>query len=151
MRIVLALLVSLSSLAIVNSALACSCVEPLPPRDALEVADSVYSGRVLEIVELDEGLDGYMYAYEMELFASWKGIAEERLILKTTDPAMCGVSLQVGVSYLVYADRTNEVLDANNCSRTQALKDADEDLEELGKPTVVAAEVQNFGAVKAKY
>lgn len=113
---------------------ACSCMAEDVPT-AFQRSDAVFEGRVIEV---DRGDDpSAPVRVTMEVVQHWKGIEEERVIVQTAaDSAMCGVAFEPETSWLVYATREGDALNASLCSRTARIEDAAEDLAELGAGVV---------------
>lgn len=113
-----------------RAASACTCLPPKPPREALELATAVFSGKVVS-QRLDDSGD-VRIRFEVErVFKS----AVDPVVELATAPsaAACGRSFSSGQSYLVYATGTPDgPLRDHACSRTQALLEAGPDLAALG-------------------
>jgi hypothetical protein len=129
-------------------ALACSCMEFPPPVEAMGQADAVFTGRVLSAVPI-ESTNGYVYT--MRVHAVWKGAAIVEVRVETDEPAMCGVWLQPGETYLVYAGEHQGMLSTGNCTRTREISFAGEDLAELGSPLAVEGMTLSVGMFKVRY
>lgn len=117
---------------IVNSALACSCAPPGPPKESLDQSTAVFSGKVTAVEK--EGPFGLIVTFAVD--SAWKGVAEKTIKVGTaSNDAMCGYSFEKGKSYLVYASVAPgaKKLQTNICSRTRSLDDAKEDLAALGE------------------
>ncbi len=121
-------------------AYACSCAPPPPPKESLEAASAVFSGKVLKIEDAGE----FERAVTLEVKSIWKGVAAKTVTIRTaSDGAICGYSFVKGKSYLVYAreikqgegDEAEKLLTTNICSRTTPLEAAEEDLKALGAGT----------------
>jgi hypothetical protein len=120
-------------------ALACTCAPNESVSEALEDADAVFIGRVLQVT------DGSGYSpLEMTLVAerAWKGIDAARVTAWTeSTPGTCGRFLEPGKRYLIYAWRDAEYtmpgpghggLWVSLCSRTVLADHAAADLAQLG-------------------
>jgi hypothetical protein len=124
---------------------------PPPPLEALEEADAVFSARCLTAVPI-EHTNGYTHTYTLRVLAVWKGEGDAIITIRTSDPAMCGIWLNPGEEYLIYAYEWEGVLESNNCSRTKMLEFAAEDLAELGEPNIVVGNREpSWGTIKARY
>ena len=107
----------------------CSCLEPLPPEDAYLEADVVFSGEGVNIV-LDDS--GYYYVVSFQLVHLWKGeVSNDVIIFTESEGSMCGYDFQINQEYLVYAYSYDWGVYTNNCTRTNVLENALEDLEFL--------------------
>jgi hypothetical protein len=114
-----------------RSALACSCVQA-PPETAFAEHDAVFEGRVAQLSTQGDAL-----VATFEVVQHWKGIEHESAIVRTpSSSAACGVSFEVGTSWLVYADREGGLLTTGLCSRTRRIEDAEEDVAALGAGVV---------------
>lgn len=117
---------------------ACSCVMPPPPEEALNSADAVFSGEVVDIVDNKGMLNGNGVTVYFEVDESWKGINKSEVSVTTGyNDGDCGFPFEVGQSYLVYAStgdmyRSN-ALSTTICQRTTNLANATEDLNVLGE------------------
>jgi hypothetical protein len=115
------------------AALACSCLEPPPPRQALEQSTSVFTGRVTEIRPV-QGRGGLaVHRVTLEVTSSWKGVRRRKAVVVTADnSAACGYPFEKGAEYLVYAKKfPGHGLSTNLCTRTARLDEAKDDLREL--------------------
>ena len=121
------------------SGLACSCVPPPPPAEALEASSAVFAGIVLDvedhsIIEPTAVTFGDRVV-TFRVLRYWKGV-DSRIVQVTTSGsgASCGYPFQEGRNYLVYAHGESDLV-VSLCSRTRRLKDAREDLDALGPGT----------------
>ncbi len=117
---------------------ACSCAGPQNPEVALDQADAVFSGKVLEIKK-DNPFGGYSKPNVLiEVTKTWKGVSESQVIIVTGQGGGdCGFDFVIGQKYLVYARHSvlygdEENLTTGMCDRTSAIYKAGEDLELLG-------------------
>jgi len=113
---------------------ACSCAPPPSAAQSLGQAGAVFSGKVLQVkrVKGGNGQDGQVEVV-FAVDASWKG-AERRVmsVFTASNSAACGYGFRRGRTYLVYAAESEGRLATTICSRTKLLRDAQEDLKELG-------------------
>lgn len=137
--VTLAVLVALLWLA-APAALACSCMVPPPPLEALAQVDAVFTA-VAERVERAEVDTGYgmlpRKRVELRLEAVWKGMPEGDSVTVWTGlgGGDCGFAFEEGKSYLVYARRHDDGrLTTGLCDRTRPREGADEELDALGEP-----------------
>lgn len=120
----------------VETGYACSCIAPPPVTQALDQAGAVFSGKVLQVKRVRNNRQGELGNVEV-VFAvntSWKG-AERRVVsvFTASQSAACGYGFRKGMTYLVYANGDAQgKLTTSICSRTKRLKDARDDLGELG-------------------
>lgn len=119
----------------VRSSLACSCAPPQSASQELSRATAVFSGKVLEVKRHKRSAD--LFASVQVLFEVekvWKGIDSKKVgIFTSSQSSACGYGFEEGRTYLVYAHGIAERrLATSICSRTSKLKDAREDLKELG-------------------
>ena len=127
-------------------ALACSCVPPAPPLEALAEADAVFHGRAIRIRWVDSEPFGLAEAeVTFEVYDRWKGPEVETFTLFTEGlGAMCGYPFSIGERYIVYAfGDDGGRFGANICSRTRPY-DAGE-ASTLGTATIVAPVVEAPG------
>lgn len=101
----IALLVGLPSAVSTPRAEACSCSPP-SPLSGLAAADAVFIGKAVANRPGD--------AVEMEVSRIWKGAAETATVIHSYG-ATCGVALQLGREYLIYAFREEEGLTTGMC------------------------------------
>jgi hypothetical protein len=135
------------ALAPLQSAFACSCVQPHPPLVELANHDAVFAGRVVDVV-----VSGQQAVARLEVLACWKGgVAGTVVVTTPASSAACGVGFEPGSEYLVYAT-DSAGLRASLCSRTGGLALAGEDLDALGAPGCVTAVAPGtWGGVKRLY
>ncbi len=117
-----------------EGALACSCMPPPAPPQALAKADAVFFGKAVKVVGQagPHGQGEVTVSFEVERF--WKGNVQKNLDLGTAaHGALCGYAFRQGENYLVYA-YTDPLggLRTTLCSRTRLEADADEDFNALG-------------------
>lgn len=119
-------------LTVIHTANACSCIEPLPPSESLEEAETVFSG-----VVLSKRVRHDTIKVTFKVSCAWKGELKEKITVYTAiQSATCGFSFQRGREYLVYAHKNqffSTKLTTNLCTRTKELSGADEDILELGE------------------
>lgn len=142
-------------------AIACSCAEMPPPKEAVEEADAVFTGEVVEVrvikqwqdIAGDKHLDGGGIVFEDEqigytpvlytrfdVFGVWKGVDSKSVWVRSGYfGASCGYKFKVGGRYLVYGYWSEEdrVLATGYCTRTASLsgKDEPEDIALLPEPS----------------
>jgi hypothetical protein len=117
---------------------ACSCMAPGPPRASLQSAVSVFAGKVTSVKAAEpagrtiSSADPVRVTFEVSRV--WKGAKTPTIVAETArDSASCGVSFSTGEEYLVYADGKSAALQVSLCSRTTLLRNAAQDLRELGE------------------
>jgi hypothetical protein len=122
------------------SAHACRCGPYPSPNDVLGRAEIVFSGKVINILEVQESPEDTEW-HKVNVFkveSVWKGAPQSEIVVATAgNPfSSCDTSFEVGESYLVYAfqsDNYAEPYAFGACSRTTRLEYAEEDLKALGK------------------
>jgi hypothetical protein len=124
----------------------CSCIPPVPPREALGQADAVFAGRVVSVTERREGGPAFPGRPYLEVRIvperRWKGAAGDTVTVATSDnSASCGYAFEQGRDYLVYAGG-EDALRVFICSRTRPLADAAEDVAALGAPATTRIPVR---------
>jgi hypothetical protein len=143
-------LVFVVAFGVVHPALACSCsgVGAGSPdyREALQHADAVFRGTVLQVQDLrlptDPPREGAFHPHRIVTFdadAAWAGPTSRRVFVFTgTGGGDCGFDFKVGRAYVVWATRsdwqTPGELSTGICTFTTALDDASDQLSQLGKP-----------------
>jgi len=151
-------------------AVACSCMQPPPPQEALAQSDHVFEGLVHAVDGTGEGggdaseggagadgssgPDGALPApggsrvrVTFEVVRTWKGADAERFEVRTADnSAACGYPFEPGETYLVYADDGDDGAPTTGlCSRTRPVEAAEQDLDVLGAG-VVPVDIEGEGA-----
>lgn len=116
------------------AAMACSCLPPPAPAQALLKADAVFLGKAVKVTGQagPQGQGEVSVHFEVDRF--WKGAVPRQLDLGTAaHDAHCGYGFRQGETYLVYAyaDPLGG-LRTTLCSRTRLESDADEDFAALG-------------------
>lgn len=137
-----ALLLLLVALAGGGRALACSCATP-SPCEAYSQVDAVFVGTVASYTTRKEYTEweGQRYSFTVqtsslqveEAFTDLNGATE--VLVETTMGSSCGLSLSVGVRYIIYARREDSGRFSTwLCSRTKPAEYAEEDLAYLRSP-----------------
>lgn len=123
---------------------ACSCIMPGTPQEEMVNAEAVFSGKVLEIEEVNYGYD-----VTLEVLEVWKGVDRSIVQVHTgMGGGDCGFNFEEGKEYVVYASSgEGELLEVYICSLTGLL--AESDTESLGDGTVTAesAPEQDFKVI----
>lgn len=117
---------------------ACSCISPPPPEVALDKADAVFSGEVVEITENERIIRGYGNNIHFKVDKVWKGTDASEIVVTTGyGGGDCGISFEKGQQYLVYATLSDmyvkNALSTTICHRTTEISSATEDLNALGE------------------
>ncbi|WP_157272577.1 hypothetical protein [Paenibacillus daejeonensis] len=122
-------------------AMACDCMVPENAGAALEDADAVFTGTVLDIAKQPRRDMGYD-AVILEVDKAWKGVDATQVIVYTSWSS-CMFNFVDGESYLLYAYKSGENLEVSNCGRSVAVNTASaaEDLAMLGEGQVPTIEV----------
>lgn len=131
---VAAAVVTVSTLFLVPSALACTCGPPPPVPVALERAEMVLEAKV---VAGPDAVDAGSVTYTFDVVKAWKGNPGAQVTITTAvHSAACGRSYAKGSSWLLYPYSSDDgVLRDNICSRSAPVDAASADLAELGEPT----------------
>jgi hypothetical protein len=119
----------------------------------VQFSDAIFRG-VVVAVEPETERPGDIYDLSVVVLPSawWKGQAVGSLRLLTpASPALCGVRMDVGHEYLVFAYRYVDTLAADLCTRTHETYEEDPDMSALGPPQTVPASSGSWGRVKALY
>src|SRR5882762_6139665 len=119
------------------------CGSGMTPQEAYARATAVFLGKVLSVTTLYNPatkLSGPTPYHEVKLQVekSWKLIdrQEVTIVTENTVPNTCG-SFSPGDTYLIYADRLNDIFFVSASSRTNRLTNAGEDLKLLGEPRLL--------------
>ncbi len=130
---VLLMMVSLPALS-----LACSCIAPRAPLVELGESDFVFSGVVKDITPFSTEF-GKTHVVKIQVLSKWKGEVYEEVFVQTADnSAACGYPFREGESYLIYGYLHNNIMQTGLCTRTNLLKNAQEDLDELAEGEYVS-------------
>jgi len=122
------LLIGLSSVAVGQFKVACTCLPPPSPSDEFGVSRAVFSGRVIAI-QVDTTQPFRLLRVTFQVNQRWKGVDSSQISIYTaTSEASCGFSFHVDSTYLVYAYQSQYALMTNLCMRTRPLSRAAEDL-----------------------
>src|SRR2546428_2738837 len=119
------------------------CGSSLTPQEAYARATAVFVGKVLSVTTLYHpgtklaGPKPYQQV-KLQVEKSWKLIDRQEVTLVTENivPNTCG-SFSPGDTYLIYADRLNDIFFVSASSRTNRLTNAGEDLRLLGEPRLL--------------
>lgn len=119
---------------------ACSCLaetkrsESKKVKAAYKDAAAVFYG---EVIEVNRQADSLIVKFKVE--RSWKGQTARETVVRTAEnSAMCGFNFEVGVKYLVYADRRNNNLETDICTRTSVRNADAKHLNKVKKPKYFA-------------
>ena len=118
-----------------NNIFACSCLPAKSAAQELEQSTAVFSGKVIKIKRHKQA--GNIFNSVEVIFSvqkAWKGVKKKTVsVFTSSNSAACGFNFKEKQTYLVYASGQVEGnLSTTICSRTKSLKDAREDLRELG-------------------
>lgn len=134
-RALLSLGLVLTALAFARPALACKCA-PHSVAQALSQADAVFEGRVVAIEDVNTGGEppAAKKRVTLNIVRVWKDLEDVETVTVTTnaESAACGFHFEIDHSYLVYANRADQLLSVHSCTRTRPMSDAGEDLSQLG-------------------
>jgi len=91
---------------------------------------AVFIGEVVSVTS-----DGDIKTFTFKVEKRWKGAADKKIEVSVQETTRHQAWFEVGEKYLVFArgDETVGKLWEVRCSRTKSLKDASEDVSELGK------------------
>lgn len=113
---------------------ACSCAQPPPPRQALEGATAVFTGKVVKVeqVELERRVT-------VEVEKDLKAAGGRQVVVRTgLGGGDCGYGFKEGERYLIYAHGEKDAPATSICTRTCHIDDAEQDLKELDPPAAAA-------------
>jgi hypothetical protein len=115
----------------------CSCTETPSVEQELASKTAIFSGRVIQISEEDNGnnkstADPITVIFEVK--QTWKGVSKSQVVVYTArSSASCGyVTFLLHSDYLIYAYGDKDRLATGICERTKPLTSAHEDLAILG-------------------
>jgi hypothetical protein len=123
--IYISLVLAIIFIASAEKSFACSCMvtdEPLETQiqKAFDGSAAVFSGEVILVEPKDE----YTLTVKIKSSQVWKGKELEEFTVNTSKQStMCGYYFEIGKKYLVYANKSGEVLMTTNCSRTAGLNE----------------------------
>jgi hypothetical protein len=107
---------------------ACKCVEPKSVEEELELSDTVFKGKIIEMKQVK-----HSRKILFEVINIWKGLSTSQIVL-IDEPSSCSIDFNEGQEYLVYAKNNgNDELTSNICDRTIELISADKELLLLGE------------------
>ena len=117
---------------------ACSCMAPGSVQEELDRSSDVFSGKVIDIKDINKLKLTQSSADLMEVIIEvkeiWKGSNQPEVTVYTErDSASCGFEFALNQEYLVYANEDGGQLRVSLCSKTALLSSAGADLNELGK------------------
>lgn len=135
-------------------ALACSCIGPAPPCQALGGSAAVFVGTVIEVRERqakqggNDEIDWTPRLFKFTVVQPFSGVAGTEVEVATGQGGGdCGYEFKKGETYLVYAygGRDGKTLATGICTRTRPVAEATEDLEFLrglaGRPPGVSLDI----------
>ena len=118
---------------------ACTCAGAPSVAQARDQAAAVFSGRVVKVKRVKAGSGPERVGwFNLEVVFAvtqwWKGVERPTVsVFTNSQSSACGYGFRSGRSYLVYAQGVEGGrLATGICGRTRRMKDAREDLKELG-------------------
>ena len=140
LKYVLMLLLLLVSSESINA----RCIIPPPPKTAFLNAQSVFVGKVIEIIslsvpdpELPPGVTNLVQPIKVRIDVKrvYRGVKDDEIEVETmTGGAEWGADFKLNETYLIYAqkqDKKKKFLIVYGCGRTRLITQAEEDLEFL--------------------
>ena len=129
---------------LVGEAAACSCHARTTPQEALQAADVVFYGRILEVREVpgERPYDGYRLA-RFAVVRSWKGTASSEIEVRTSIDS-CGIGFAENTSMLIFAHHPHGLLHTNICSGSRGRTQAGPAIVALGRPQFIFEENKMF-------
>ncbi len=120
-----------TAFAVTSTALACSCMFSTPAENYAR-ADAVFSGHIRS-VDLPRGSDGNgTVVYTVSVNRLWKGAVGGTVTLTSNESgAMCGIGLQNGMDYVIFAMKNQNGFTTNICSGTALYSESAETLDYL--------------------
>jgi hypothetical protein len=120
-----------------TSAHACSCMMPPPTSEKFKNSELVFKGKVSSInTDKSTGI----YGKEVKLQASkiWKGTPSKSITLYTSgDEASCGYYFQINKEYIIYSNKSGDILTTNSCSGNAADREMIKEETDLDKITTI--------------
>ena len=107
------------------------CMYPVPVVQRLAWSEFVFSGRVIEIRKEGEGEE-----VRFQVFKSWKNVHSAEVTLTNDPESEAGTRYQVGESYLVFANGSQEKPTTGACSHVPVLRYAGKEIKELNRLAV---------------
>ena len=116
-----------------QAAYACTCLQ-LSAGEKLKASEAVFVGEVLAVSK-DSEKQTMAVNFKVERY--WKGVTYPEVLVVSSLPApgSCGLGVEVGEKFLVYAAREKQ-LHTSACT-SKRLKDAADELKRLGKGKVL--------------
>jgi hypothetical protein len=134
------LVLSLSIVSFPLTGFACDCAETPTVDEAMDGAEVVFTGKVLEVKEEMKLNGSGMKSVLFVVKNSWKGVTQSQVNIATGfGGGDCGCEFQVGQEYLVYSAKSpffDNHLTTSICSRTDEINTAKEDIVFLEKGKV---------------
>lgn len=112
--------------------MACDCMIPENANEAKDKAVAVFSGEVLQIKKERTNGESYQVAL-ISVSEIWKGIEETQVLVYTDWASSCQFDFEVGEKYLLYPYENDGKLKVIDCGRSAEIRNASQDLLELGK------------------
>lgn len=133
------LVVSATCVGFTAKAYACSCLVGTREKE-FEVAAAVFEGQVTSVAPRPEvrGSSGKITEATLKVVQAWKGIqTQQTTVLTPASASECGMSFEVGKSYLIYAKALEgSNLGVTTCSRTRKISEAQGDIRAMGMGSV---------------
>lgn len=100
-------------------ALACSCLPPPPPGQAMQASIAVFDGTATRVEIVDPANPFPDRRVTFAVHTQWKGVTAGTFTVTTAaDSALCGVNFLLGRRYIVYVTGGASGNQVNLCSRT---------------------------------
>lgn len=114
---------------------ACSCLPPPPPAEAIEEADAVLLGRVVETQRTGDNINEGELIATVAVEKSWKGPGGEVAVHTPPNSAQCGLGFSEGERWVIYASKRDGVLHAHLCTRSTTGDPVQEEIDALNSVT----------------
>ena len=141
MRYMLSLGLTALVLISAQSAVACDCAPPPPPKEALKKAQAVFLGKVIKVEKVEKSRGFRVVKATFEASTNYKGVKTKQVEVWTSaSGASCGYGFVKGSSHLVYCYHEGEdkkTLWTDICTRTRPKKDAAADIAAIGPGNAV--------------
>jgi hypothetical protein len=123
---------------VAGTADACICPRPDSASKGRDASAAVFEGHVVAIRKSRRSLGkfGRLDDHRIKVHRVWKGRVGRTAIVVSSKYATCGLSLPIGIDFLIYAEEEHGILFTHICTRTgpTMAESAQEDVVNLGKP-----------------
>lgn len=130
--------------------IACSCAQKGElTKEDVEKTDLIFTGKAVK-VELDRQNYKRIITFEVKKVLKGKESTEEYTIVTNLDGSSCGLGVEEGEEWFVFATESNGVFRTNMCSRSTKISKPVLDKKTLGK-AIYKAEKKNFKVKRKQF